>query len=63
MEDAAGVWEAAAESGSSGPGAREEQGAEGWKMPDAKRVNFSCDPEASLVPAWGCPGPAESGKA
>lgn len=37
--------------------------AQGWKTPDAKCVNFSCDPEASLVTPRGCPGPAERGKA
>lgn len=46
-----------------GPGAREERGAGGCKAPGARRLNFLCDPEASLVPAWGCPGAAESRKA
>lgn len=67
-EDAAGVWRQCREqvlgSGASpGPGAREERGVKGCETPSAKHVNFSCDPEASLIPAWGCPGAAESGKA
>lgn len=46
-----------------GPRCEGGAGAQGWKMPDAKCLNFSCDLEASLGTAWGCPGPAERGKA